>query len=513
MNRPNERGMALIITMIMLAVLSAMAVSFMFLSQSETWSTLNYRMMNQARDGAEAGINAAANFIVNTENDANKYASPTPTGGTDPMTAYTITTTPVKVTANNNPVVLWAKSGVGSNYPYATAQTNFNAAAQGNLAAGSATVNYQTSAALLSMRSVVQYGTNTPRTIQKWLITSDGSITGIRNAVVEVDTVLERPVMPTFNYAAFATSDVCGALDWGGGGSTDSYDSTVGPATSPTGGNIGTNGNLDGTTSMTINGSLSTPRAGIGACAAGGPNAWDGQGTITGGLTELPQSVVFPPPDCWANPATCPIALPPLTPQTINGNCPSGAGAIPECMDVPPAAAKTVNLFAGTFGQMDIKGGTTVNLNAGTYNFDSIKSCASCTLNIVTGPVLLNVAGCNTNDGTKCLTFVSPAIDFGGGISNPSLDPMKFQIRYAGQIPPDPSATDVKLAGTGTPSAVLYAPNANCSFTGGGNFYGSAICATVKNTGGTAIHYDRNLQNTAFTIGNFMLSSFTWKRF
>ena len=67
MNTNNEKGMAMIMTLIFVAVLAAMAVSFMFLSQAETWSTMNYRFMNQARDGAEAGINVAANHILNNQ--------------------------------------------------------------------------------------------------------------------------------------------------------------------------------------------------------------------------------------------------------------------------------------------------------------------------------------------------------------------------------------------------------------------------------------------------------------
>src|SRR5713226_10178176 len=66
MNRTKERGVALILALILLLVLSVMAVSLMFLSQTETWSSLNYRLMSQARGGAEAGVNAAANFLMST---------------------------------------------------------------------------------------------------------------------------------------------------------------------------------------------------------------------------------------------------------------------------------------------------------------------------------------------------------------------------------------------------------------------------------------------------------------
>ena len=60
MNNEREKGIALIITLILVFVMSVMAISLMFVSQSETWSSLNYRLMSQTRDGAEAGINSAA---------------------------------------------------------------------------------------------------------------------------------------------------------------------------------------------------------------------------------------------------------------------------------------------------------------------------------------------------------------------------------------------------------------------------------------------------------------------
>ena len=35
----------------------------MFLSQTETYASMNYKMMSQARYGAEAGVEKAANFL------------------------------------------------------------------------------------------------------------------------------------------------------------------------------------------------------------------------------------------------------------------------------------------------------------------------------------------------------------------------------------------------------------------------------------------------------------------
>jgi len=69
--RTKEKGSALIFALVMILVLSVMGSSLMFLSQSETWSSMNYRMMSQARYGAESGLSVAADYFVNT------YASPT----------------------------------------------------------------------------------------------------------------------------------------------------------------------------------------------------------------------------------------------------------------------------------------------------------------------------------------------------------------------------------------------------------------------------------------------------
>src|SRR5262245_10866347 len=77
MKRNSQRGSALIFALILLLVLSVMAASLTFLSTSETWSSMNYRMMTQARYGAEAGANAAANFLMS----ANYVMPAAPAGG------------------------------------------------------------------------------------------------------------------------------------------------------------------------------------------------------------------------------------------------------------------------------------------------------------------------------------------------------------------------------------------------------------------------------------------------
>ena len=66
---------------------------------------------------------------------------------------------------------------------------------------------------------------------------------------------------------------------------------------------------------------------------------------------------------------------------------------------------------------------------------------------------------------------------------------------------------DVGFAG------LVYAPNSAVSFSGGSNWYGGVISATVDDTGGTNIHNDRRVGASFFSAGNFMLSAFNWKRY
>jgi len=332
-SKKNEKGIALVLTMILLVIMSVMAISLTFISRTETWSSMNYRMMSQARDGAESGINNAANYLMNT------YPAPA-----SPSTTFNTAPYPVQTTgfSSGHDIVLSANSSITANYPTTSVQTAFNAdgVGKGSFSAGNTTVNYATSAKLLSVQSINTFGGGTA-TIPVWEVTSAGSINGVPSATEQVTAVLERNIVPTFQYAAFATSQDCSALQFGGGGTTDSYLSGIGlpmtgvkPTTTASNGNIGTNGNLaTNGNPTTINGTLSTPRAGTGTCSAGNVTAWtDTSGYVTGpagcggavscALVELPQNIVYPTPTIPAA-GTVNIAT--------NGSCPptTGVGSLP----------------------------------------------------------------------------------------------------------------------------------------------------------------------------------------
>src|SRR5260370_15747047 len=275
MKRYNEKGSALIFGMIFVVVLSVMAVSLMFLSQSETWASLNYRMMTQVRYGAEASVNATANYLMNPPGCVGCYVPPAGFTGINQNSAH-----PVR-DPWGNPIVLSSIQGIASNYPDAGTVGTFSAATTNTVQAPSGphmtnnpSVNYTASATLLSMAQITPFGQTNPVMVQTWQITARGDMPYVRNAETEVSAILEQPIYPAFSYAALATGNGCGALSFGGGGTTNSYDSGAlpvigGVATPPTSfnnyrGNVGTHRNQTHPVShTTVNGTLSTPNIGF----------------------------------------------------------------------------------------------------------------------------------------------------------------------------------------------------------------------------------------------------------
>jgi Tfp pilus assembly protein PilX len=544
--RCEEKGIALVITMFMMAALSALAVSLMFLAQTETASSKNYRTMSQARYAAEAGVHRAANYLMNS------YTAPA-----SPFTGYNTTKSPVTCisgcthtnstgtcdpTSISNAVssgciVLSGISGISSNYPDSTVASGFSAATRGTLAVNSSgsttnaalgTATYGAAAILMSMRSVVPYGSSTPTVIQNWQIVSDGTVAPSTTAIVEVSASFEREYGAVDTYAIFATGSGCASISMSGNSATNSYDSSTMSATPPTtftsGGDVGTNGNLDVSQAVSLGGSLSTPRTGVGVCHSGGSvPAVTGNGanatTIANGETNLPQSVSYPTPDApspmppvgslsvSASAATCTAirsfnpTLNVLTGCTYNSSTNSLSiitnGSTPLLL--PDASiASNLNL---TISYGDATGAATTG--TAVVNINSINMGSQSVLALGTGTsVTMNVAGKTSSGGD-----LSTPLDFTAGATiNTSYDPSRLQILYAG-------TGNLNVDGAGNVSALIYAPNAAVKTTGNGNFYGSILSNTFQSGGSTSFHYDSHLQKTMLTLGNYVMLSFSWKKY
>ena len=149
-------------------------------------------------------------------------------------------------------------------------------------------------------------------------------------------------------------------------------------------------------------------------------------------------------------------------------------------------------LPAGSYGNVNITGGT-ITLTGGPansptiYTMNSISLTGGATLQITGGAVVLNIAGVHQQN----------AVNFAGNsaLVNTTYNPANFVLNYGG-------SNNLNLTGGNMSFAVINAPNANISFSGGSNFYGQAIGNTITNTGGTSFYYDSSLSTPVPTINN-----------
>lgn len=491
----NERGAAIVLALFMMVMVTALGAAMVHVARTETLSSGNYTSMTQGRYAAESGLAAASNYLL-----SNSYAVTAPGTGADAITNYDVTVSPVR--RNGVEVVLSSDPGVNSNYANAAVINAFQVATAGALQVDGA-ANYTARARLLAMRQITDGITGQLLTLQTWEITGVGRrASGEIAGFAEVSAVIERGTRPVFNYAAFATANGCDALTMTGNTATDSYDSGVPvapgntPVLSPTYGNLGTNGNLGAIGQAQVNGTLSTPMTGVGACTANNVTAatLTGQADIAEGLVQLPQPVSFPTPPV-------PSPLPPTNNQQMNNPaCPAGYAATCTVngsnIVFTPSGATPVLL-----GNVTINGGQTVVLKAGTYHVNSMTIAGGGRIVVDAssgGQVNIILAG---QGGGQRVFDVT-----GNGIANGTWDPSLLRIQYHG-------TKELQFDGNGDTAAIIYAPNAQARMAGTADFYGSVIMRTVNSVGTAGLHYDRRLQRSTITAANPIMTSFTWHTF
>jgi hypothetical protein len=487
----NEEGVALVLAMFMVLVVSLLGASLAGVGRTETLSSLNYKTMSQARYAAESGLHSVANFLIHTY-------QPPGMDPADPLMNYDMTKSPVEYAGK--PVVLTTVDGVDSNYPLEAKIEDFAEDGQGQMVMATTRARFTATATLLSMRSFPDAYSGGNVTIQKWLLTGLGSIDGAGAADVQVSAVIETQAVPAYRYAAFATNDQCEALYFGGGGQTDSYDSSKNIGNNAIidnpkfGGDVGTNGGLkvQGATSI-INGKLSTPRSGVGTCGAGNIIALDGDPPDVQGMVKLPQSVKM------STPAPI-LPAPPLTATDFQktGGCPANAPV--ECSAAGNVVTLTpVGNTPVRMGNVSMNAQAEVHLKAGIYEINSIDINGNAKLQIDSGPVVIRINGKDASNND----LATPIKINGGGIVNGPKVPMNLQFVYGG-------TGEVQINGNATVSLLTYAPNATVTINGGAEVYGALVGSRIRDLGGAKIHYDRQLAGWAFTEGNPTMTSFTW---
>lgn len=499
-DRSGEEGVALVMALLMVLAVSVLTSSLVMVARSEATSSTSYTSMSQVRYGAESGIHAAANHLLFG------YVAPTAASATDPLANFDMSGSPVRY--NGRPVVLSSNPDFASNYPVPAVVNSFVASSVGNLnvtgapavaGAGSLNVGYNARATLMSMTIVTDYYTQQPITLQSWQIIGAGRLAGSGASLVEVEATIERQPVPVFAYAAFATHNGCSALSFAGGADTHSYDSAnLAAGIVDTGGNVGTNGNLDGNgNTTTINGTLSTPRSGVGNCTSNNVTAAtiSGFATVEEGLVQLPQPITLPTPPT-PNAGTTDYHFTSSSGCTGSPSCfmvPVGSPPTPRPTIIPATSSTVIPM-----GNVDLNGSSELHLRAGIYEVNSLTLNGGAKIVVDSGPVIIKVKGTGVN---------TPLDLSGGGVSNPSLDPTKLQFVYAG-------TGDIKVTGGSDTAALVYAPNASGAFSGAvTNFYGAIVTKYVTSMGGFSLNYDRRLQNSVMTAGNPTMTSFTWRTF
>ena len=518
--RSSQKGIALFFALIFILILSVLGVSIMFVSQMETWSSLNYREMTQARYGAEAGLNAAANYIVNTfcaPGNSTCSNGNAPASG-DTASLYNTNVSPVTLVSNGSTVTLSTTSSA-SNYPVASVETAFQTAALGSVTAGNTTVNYTATATLLAMNQVTT--ASGTATVQTWKIKADGAIGGIRAATEEVTGVVEQQV--TFGasslpaYAAFATGNVCSAVTMSGNATVNSYNSAA-PLSGGSivlnnyGGDVGTNGNISLQGSATIDGTFSSPRTGVSdtkklaSCTTGTATEIAIDQTLATSVSECATAsscgsgpVQLSQPISLTNPTmpTAPSSWNTSTAITVGSGTTCASLGLSGCsgsagnLTFSPSSAPT----AAGFPPIVVNGGAKLTLAPGTYNIDSISVSGggALTTNATTGSLTVNTNSINLSGGNSLIVNNSNPVTmnvFDGlgsssgvsmtngtamSMSGSGLVMMNIDPTVANPFTASGAFSNVNSAGAPVPAnfQLLYGG------TGPISLYGGAACAGV----------------------------------
>ena len=190
-----EQGVALILVLLAMLVLSVLGAAIVFTARSETFASYNYKLDTQADYLAKAGIQRAINWLRSShyrtvsQGEANTYYLVTSTGS--PYNLYTSNASPVVCKAGcsstNGPVQLIGYGSGSSNYPginntestpraVATAfASDLNDSTNTRVTADAGNSGFFNVNALLLNYQTVNVGYNPPFTVspvETWLITS-----------------------------------------------------------------------------------------------------------------------------------------------------------------------------------------------------------------------------------------------------------------------------------------------------------------------------------------------------
>jgi Tfp pilus assembly protein PilX len=276
----------------------------------------------------------------------------------------------------------------------------------------------------------------------------------------------------------FALGNGCGALAMGGGATTYSFNSSTepgGPVDPPTN-TVAAGGSVGANGNVSIGGGSVVNGNTYTDLSATVGNCNQGNGVTSNGGGSNPGNVKNIPGYPQGTPYIASVPPFPTNPVPPIGNVQFSNQQLP----------------AGTYGDVIIKG--TVTLPGGTaanpavYTMDSLTVGPGDQLN-VTGPVIININYHGNGNAVKI-----------SGFANSTYVASDFTVNYGG-----PGSVSIASANAGA-YAVINAPNANVSLTGNANFYGQVLGSSINVTGSAKFYWDLGTNTTPNTSPYFEIS-------
>jgi Tfp pilus assembly protein PilX len=544
-----QRGVALILALLCVFIMSVIAAGLMFSTQAEVWSSANYRYVTQSRYVAEAGAEQAISWLQN-------YVKTNPNFGD--TTKFDITTFPAQYPAgagsgtcptNTAKCVVMAGSGMtGFTDTYANISATDDAAftaaftnVSSQFAGMPGTAKYNVAVQLLS----ANFDATSSLYVTKWKVFSRGQMTGagaqaqvqIVEIVDNVPTTGVPTPIPNFNYGVFATGTGCNVITMAGGQYTKSYNSTAAgnvgntnPALSASGGDVAAMGNISMTNGAYIYGNLYSaysakgvsggPGGGKNPPACSSPNSLyaineDNSGSVitnnhagTGGdpytnlVSPMPSpapvmaSAQIPDNNVPSNTSAC---------SGFNGLCNGGSGGGSGCAaTVPPSTSTNPPT---NYGKVNFGSCAVITLQAGVYYMDSLYISNGGQIRMPsTGNVVIYVLDQGSTNPPLSLD--------GGTVANNGGNPNNFTLVYNG-------AKTVNLSNGAAMFGTVYAPNAPITVSGNAGVYGAVVGKSYAFSGSGHINYDTNLktqtphvnQTAGAGRGPIHIDQFSWSAY
>lgn len=546
-----ESGVALILALICVLLISALAAAIVFSTQSELWTTANYRSVTQARYAAEAGLQQTVTWLQAT------WVAPASPNNLDGAN-FSLTTFPVKYKGTGcttspycNVVINASAQSLTGTYAFDSTTNSTFATAFSNTAlplpsplpasvSATFTPTYTVSAQLLEAEYNASAGW-----ITTWKVFSQGNV---GNAKVQLVAIVNKVLTtnnnsstaPSFKAAVLATGTGCNTITMSGGSNhTNSYDSALAanknntnPALQGNSGDVISYGNMSITSGAKIYGNYFTPFYNTGAAgtygisntAGNGMNAGKSCGTAgvtyavnednsgsqvgctSSGCPDANSGWYSPSPlvynqRTYAVPAGYTTMPDPVMPSVAtntaactgyNGLCNGGSGGGSGCaITIPPSTNPDGSAGSGAanFGVTNFGSCARITLQAGTYNFDTLLISNGAQITVPsTGSVIINIFNASN--------AATPLNVNGGTVSNGGGDPNNLTFVYNGN-------KQININAGAAMFATIYAPHASIVSSGGSGLYGAIVGNTFSFSGSGMINYDINLgrQNSHVPAG------------